>query len=61
MEDYQVVIGTGSAVKWFQPPDLSEEGMDVFGSLFTNPDFGTVLADDFLCTESGPIRDMDRA
>ncbi len=33
---------------WPQPPDLSQAGIDV-------SDVGTVLADDFKCTASGPV------
>lgn len=38
--------------KWVQLPDLQQTGIDV---LATHPN---VLADDFLCTETGPITDV---
>ena len=36
-------------LKWLQPPDVHPTGMDV------NVTLPKVLADDFLCTETGPI------
>ncbi len=39
----------GDPYKWLQLPDLQPTGMDV------NATFPFVLADDFLCTETGPI------
>jgi hypothetical protein len=42
----------GQPAKWVQLPDLSSTGMDV---LATHPN---VLADDFLCTQTGPITDI---
>jgi len=38
--------------KWVQLPDLSPTGIDVYA---TNP---KVLADDFLCTQTGLITDI---
>lgn len=40
---------SGEHLKWSQPPDMSPMGMDVHA---TN---NVVLADDFQCTETGPI------
>jgi len=42
----------GDAYKWVQPPDLSPAGMDVRVSQFNG------IADDFLCTQTGPITDI---
>jgi hypothetical protein len=39
-------------VKWEQPPDLAETGIDVDA-------ISQTLADDFLCTASGPITEID--
>lgn len=49
--------------KWIQLPDLSSTGMDVLATLQPNaavppgPQW-KILADDFLCTQSGPITDV---
>ena len=42
----------GEPYKWVQYPDLEPTGMDV------NATFPYVLADDFLCTQTGPITDI---
>lgn len=42
----------GEPAKWVQLPDLQTTGMDV---LATSP---RVLADDFLCTTTGPVTDV---
>ena len=46
--------------KWIQLPDLSPNGLDVLDTIqpntTPNPQWKT-LADDFLCTQSGPITD----
>lgn len=42
----------GDSAKWVQLPDLDPTGIDV---LATSP---MVLADDFLCTSTGPITDI---
>jgi hypothetical protein len=47
VEDYEISI---APVKWLQEPDLSETGVDV--------DNFVLLADDFRCTQSGPITDF---
>jgi hypothetical protein len=38
--------------KWLQPPDLTELGIDV------NATYPFILADDFLCTETGPLTEI---
>jgi len=43
--------GDGHKMHWPQLPDLKPTGVDV-------DNFWVPLADDFLCTESGPIRDI---
>lgn len=48
VEDHLVQI---APVKWLQPPDLTTNGVDVANTLVH-------LADDFLCTASGPITDI---
>ncbi len=57
-----IITGTssGSTVKWEQLPDLSPTGMDV-DATFQPEDPGSppiILADDFLCTETGNITDI---
>ena len=52
----------GHKMHWPQLPDLTPEGMDVLASLTIDPTgvdpvFKT-LADDFRCTETGPITDI---
>lgn len=42
----------GDPFKWLQPPDLTNTGVDV------QVNYYRTLADDFLCTESGPITDI---
>ncbi len=43
----------GDDLKWIQPPDLEPTGMDVFDMA------PVILADDFECTETGPITSID--
>ena len=43
---------TGTEAKWAQPPDLTQTGMDV-NDTAGQPPF--LLADDFQCTNSGPL------
>ncbi len=43
---------TPQGQKWLQPPDLTPMGMDV------NATIPLILADDFLCTEPGPITEI---
>ncbi len=40
-------------LKWFQPPDLDPTGMDVNATISL-----VVLADDYLCTQTGPITEI---
>src|SRR2546422_4454821 len=42
-----------NATKFVQMPDLSTNGMDIF---FVN--YPTILADDFVCTNTGPVTDV---
>jgi hypothetical protein len=42
---------------WEQPPDLSQAGMDIFATLETSHP-PVVLADDFNCTQTGPITEI---
>jgi len=61
VEDYKVDIVTeGSSLKWEQLPDLSPTGMDVDATFQPeNPENPPLLlADDFLCTETGNITDI---
>ena len=39
--------------KWIQPPDLSTNGIDI--RMDRSDGFPRLLADDFLCTTTGPI------
>ena len=48
-------------LKWFQPPDLTPDGMDVNATY--DPTGGGLrppylLADDFLCTQTGPVTEI---
>jgi len=63
VEDYQVVINAaqptwipGDPAKWIQMPDVSDTGIDI------RDDVGDGklrrLADDFRCTQTGPITDV---
>lgn len=49
VEDYEIRAEPETPAKWASPPDLSPLGMDVY---MEEP---RILADDFLCTKSGPI------
>ncbi len=53
VEDYEVYIEGDVTSKWFQPPDLETTGIDV---LVSEP---YLLADDFECTESGLITEIN--
>ena len=63
VEDYEVYIEEGPGLvglKWLQPPDLSVAGVDVHATYL---DFGplvssNILADDFLCSVTGPISNI---
>jgi hypothetical protein len=48
------------SAKWHQPPDLTPSGVDVYASFnMAGPMFPTVVADDFLCTQTGPISKIE--
>jgi len=58
VEDYRVfILEPLENIKWYQPPDLDNTGMDVDMHAYGYPDVDA-LADDFLCTYSGPITDI---
>ena len=48
----------GNVVKFRQNPDTSPRGMDVLDSWLTNNGPATLLADDFICTRTGPVTDI---
>ncbi|MCU0782665.1 MAG: hypothetical protein MUF81_01185 [Verrucomicrobia bacterium] len=48
----------GNVVKFRQKPDPSIRGMDVLDSWLTNNGPATLLADDFICTRTGPVTDI---
>jgi hypothetical protein len=48
----------GNVVKFRQNPDPTVRGMDVLDSWLTNNGPATVLADDFICTRTGPVTDI---
>jgi GEVED domain len=54
VEDHEVFIEDRFVFKWIQHPDLSPMGIDVNGT--EHDQF--VLADDFNCTQNGPITDI---
>ena len=50
---------TNVLYKWEQPPDLSAAGIDVNDTAYTyQPPPPYLLADDFLCTSTGPLTDI---
>ncbi len=58
VEDYRIFIQEPlENIKWYQPPDLDNTGIDVDMFPLGFPDVDG-LADDFLCRESGPITDI---
>lgn len=58
VEDYRVFIQEPlENIKWYQPPDLDNTGMDVDMFPWESPDIDG-LTDDFLCTQTGPITDI---
>ncbi len=58
VEDYRVFIQEEMEnIKWYQPPDLDNTGMDVDMFYYGVPEFDG-LADDFMCTQTGPITDI---
>lgn len=48
----------GNVVKFRQNPDPTIRGMDVLNSWLTNTGPATLLADDFICTRTGPVTDI---
>jgi len=46
----------GSDVKWLQPPDKTPTGIDI--RIDRHDQVRRTLADDFLCTQTGPITDV---
>jgi hypothetical protein len=44
--------------KFKQSPDASPRGLDVLAGPYTNAAQATMLADDFICTQTGPISDI---
>lgn len=48
----------GNVVKFRQNPDPSIRGLDVLDSWLTNTGPATLLADDFICTRTGPVTDI---
>jgi hypothetical protein len=58
VEDHTVFLEDSYTYKWIQHPDLSPQGIDVCAT--RNPELpeGFILADDFLCTRSGPLTDI---
>lgn len=49
---------SGNVVKFRQNPDPTIRGMDVLDSWLTNTGPATLLADDFICTRTGPVTDI---
>ncbi|MBU1072996.1 hypothetical protein KKG45_07095, partial [bacterium] len=57
VEDHLIFIDDKYVMKWIQPPDLSLMGIDVAAcTAFSGEDY--LLADDFLCTQTGPVTDF---
>lgn len=48
----------GNVVKFRQNPDPTVRGLDVLDSWLTNTGPATLLADDFICTRTGPVTDI---
>ena len=57
VEDYTVYLEDRYVMKWIQQPDLGPLGIDVNATLLEDGS-GYILADDFLCTEQGPLTDF---
>ncbi len=57
VEDHMVTIEERYTLKWLQNPDLSPMGIDV-AACVSPPGDDYLLADDFLCTTTGPITDI---
>ncbi|MEN8006566.1 MAG: GEVED domain-containing protein [Candidatus Krumholzibacteriota bacterium] len=58
VEDYEVFLEDRYTFKWIQNPDLSTQGIDVAAYKKTYLPDGFLLADDFLCTTTGPVTDI---
>ena len=60
-EKSTAVEWTETGVKWLQPPDLTTTGVDVDATAYIIPPVAEpqVLADDYLCTTTGPITEID--
>jgi hypothetical protein len=58
VEDHKVIVRQNLTAKWVQLPDLSPLGMDVLCQANT-PLADVTLGDDFNCTETGPILDIN--
>jgi hypothetical protein len=58
VEDHlvEIVEGPYATAKWLQPPDLTPNGFDVACRREGQPPI--LLADDFLCTQTGPITNI---
>jgi hypothetical protein len=54
--DQKIVSPVQSTVKWRQLPDITENGTDVAATF--EPAIPRELADDFLCTTTGPITNV---
>ncbi len=54
VEDHRVVVQQLQGYKWEQAPDLTPTGIDV-DATFAPSGEGYILADDFVCTQPGPI------
>ncbi len=57
VEDYQVRIEDRFVFKWIQNPDLSPMGIDINAGIGPTGE-PYILADDYLCTHSGPVTDI---
>jgi hypothetical protein len=57
VEDHRVRIDDKYTLKWIQNPDLSPLGVDVAACPSVAGD-DYLLADDFLCTQTGPLTDF---
>ena len=51
------VLGSNDVIKYLAPPDTSTNGIDVLDT-FNPPIDQKILADDFVCTQTGPITDI---
>lgn len=54
----QPVALPGNITKFIQNPDPTVNGMDVLAGPTNVNGFATMLADDFICTQTGPISDI---